>query len=130
MQKNIVLVALVSLLIGGLGTYAFVGKSAPDQSNRHMMSDGSMMSGSMTSGMKGGMDSMMAGLSGKTGDAFDKAFLSEMIMHHEGAVQMAEAALRDAKHAEIKTMAEAIISAQTAEIAQMKEWQKAWYGIE
>ncbi len=130
MQKNIVLVALVSLLIGGLGTYAFVGKTAPEQKNGHMMPDGNMMSGSMSSGMKGEMDSMMMGLSGKTGDAFDKTFLSEMIMHHEGAVQMAEAAKVNAKHAEIKMMADAIIAAQAAEIAQMKEWQKEWYGIE
>lgn len=127
---NIVLVAVVSLLIGGLGTYAFAGKSAPEQSAGHTMPDGNTMSSSMSSGMKGEMDSMMMGLSGKTGDAFDKAFLSEMITHHEGAVAMAEAALKNAKHAEKKTTANAIISAQTAEIAQMKEWQKEWYGIE
>lgn len=78
--------------------------------------------------MQGEMDAMMAGLAGKTGDDFDKAFLSEMIMHHEGAVYMAEAALQSAKHEEIKNMARAIISAQTSEINQMKGWQKMWYG--
>lgn len=130
MQKNLVIVAIVSLIIGGLGSYVFIEKPAIQQSMGHMMPDGSTMSGSMSSGMQGSMNSMMMGLSGKTGDAFDKAFLSEMIMHHEGAVAMAEAALKDAKHAEIKTMAEAIISTQTAEIAQMKAWQKEWYGME
>lgn len=51
-----------------------------------------------------------------------------MITHHEGAVEMAEAALKNAKHQEIKTMSHAIISAQTTEINQMRDWQKAWYG--
>ena len=95
---------------------------------RHQMPDGSMMSNNMS--MSDMMASMNAELEGKTGDEFDKAFLTEMIMHHEGAVDMAEAALEDAKHQEIKTMANAIISAQTSEIAQMKAWLKAWYNIE
>lgn len=124
MQKDLVLVAIVSLIIGGLGSYLFIEKPATAQPTAHIMS------GPVSSGMKGAMDSVTMGLAGKTGDAFDKVFLSEMIMHHEGAVTMAEAALKDAKHTEIKTMANAIISAQTTEIAQMKAWQKEWYGIE
>lgn len=77
--------------------------------------------------MHSAMSGMMSGLSGKTGDEFDKAFLSEMIEHHEGAVDMAEAALKNAKHQEIKDLAKAIIEAQTKEINQMKDWQKSWY---
>ncbi len=82
---------------------------------------------SSNSNMHGAMHNMMTGLSGKTGDDFDRAFLSEMIVHHEGAVDMAEAALKNAKHQEIKQMANEIISAQTKEINQMKDWQKNWY---
>ncbi|MEK9160838.1 MAG: DUF305 domain-containing protein [Patescibacteria group bacterium] len=74
------------------------------------------------------MDSMTASLDGKMGDAFDQAFLEEMIVHHEGAVAMAEEALKNAGHEEIKSMATAIISAQTAEIAQMHAWLSEWYG--
>ena len=73
------------------------------------------------------MDDRRGGLQGKTGDAFDQAFLSEMIMHHQGAVVMAQAALQNAKHQEIKDMARAIISAQTSEINQMQMWGKSWY---
>jgi uncharacterized protein (DUF305 family) len=40
---------------------------------------------------------------------------------------MANAALKNAKHQEIKDLANAIISAQTKEINQMKEWQTNWY---
>jgi uncharacterized protein (DUF305 family) len=91
-----------------------------------MMSNGMMM-GDNGMGMGNAMDDMMEGLLGKTGDDFDKAFLSEMIVHHQGAVSMAQAALQNAKHQEIKQMAQNIISAQTSEIQQMQQWQKSWY---
>jgi uncharacterized protein (DUF305 family) len=72
------------------------------------------------------MTNMQASLAGKTGDAFDRAFLSEMIVHHQGAVDMAVSAKAYAKHDELKQMADVIITAQNAEIAQMKTWQKQW----
>lgn len=126
MNNKTLLIVLIALVIGGAGGYLLADTNAR---NTHMMPGGGMMQGGMHSGMQGQMDSMMAGLAGKTGDEFDKAFLSEMIMHHEGAVVMAEAALQNAKHPEIKQMAEAIITAQTSEINQMKNWQQSWYGI-
>jgi uncharacterized protein (DUF305 family) len=73
------------------------------------------------------MQGMMAGLDGKTGDAFDKAFLSEMIMHHEGAVVMAQAVLKSSKRPEMLKLANDIISAQTGEIKMMQDWQSAWF---
>jgi hypothetical protein len=72
------------------------------------------------------MDDMATMLDGKTGDAFDKAFIEGMIPHHQGAIDMAKAAQKYAKHQEIKDMADAIISAQQSEIDMMKQWQKAW----
>lgn len=126
MDTKILLVAFVALLIGVGGGYVIAGNNTPER-DEHMMGSGDMMHND-SMGMSGAMDDMMQGLSGKSGDDFDKAFLSEMIMHHEGAVAMAEAALKNAKHEEIKQMANAIISAQTTEIKQMKDWQTAWYG--
>lgn len=117
MNTKTLFITLIALVIGGTGGY-LIGNSPK---NQHRMSDGSMMHGAM--------GDMMAGLEGKTGDEFDKAFLAEMIVHHEGAVDMAEAALKNAKHPEIKNMANAIISAQTSEIQQMQEWQESWYGM-
>jgi len=117
---KIILTGLVGLLIGIGGTFAALQERNGDDDG-HRMTDGSMMHGSMN-GMQGEMDSMMQGLSGKTGDAFDQAFLSEMIMHHQGAVAMAEAALKDARHQEIKDLA------QNTEIKGMQDWEKAWYG--
>lgn len=126
MDPKIIFVALVVLIIGIAGGYLLAVNKTSD-ANECVMSNGMMAhNGSMD--MNGTMDQMMQRLAGKSGDEFDKAFLSEMIMHHEGAVKMAEAAIKNAKHEEIKTMSNAIISAQTTEIQQMREWQKYWYG--
>ena len=70
--------------------------------------------------------SMTMSLEGKTGDAFDEAFLAEMIVHHEGALDMAELSAKNAKHPEIKQLSTEIIAAQKREITQMKQWQKDW----
>ena len=91
------------------------------------MHAGMAMPAAGMNGMAGMMKGMMMGLEGKTGDEFDKAFLSEMIMHHEGAVEMAQAALANAKHQEIKDLAKNIISAQNKEIADMQKWSTDWY---
>jgi uncharacterized protein (DUF305 family) len=75
------------------------------------------------------MDEMSADLKNKTGDEYDKAFIESMIVHHEGAVEMAQLSAANAKHDEIKKLSGAIISAQKNEIADMKQWQKDWgYG--
>lgn len=89
------------------------------------MPDGTMMGGDGSS-MSSMMMDMNAALRGKTGDEFDKAFLSEMIVHHQGAIDMAELALTNAGKQEIKDLSKAIITAQTKEIAEMKAWQKSW----
>lgn len=59
---------------------------------------------------------------------FDKRFIEAMIPHHEGAVTMAKDALQKAKHPEIVQMAKAIVASQQAEIDQMQQWRKTWYG--
>ena len=118
MDTKVLVAAPIGLIVGA-GGMALIG----ERSDR-IVADDSMGS------MHGTMGNMMSGLEGRTGDALDKAFLSEMIVHHEGAVEMAQAILANGKHAELKTMAEAIVSAQTGEIKQMKTWQKEWYGNE
>jgi uncharacterized protein (DUF305 family) len=82
---------------------------------------GSMMENMMENGM--GMSMM---LRGKTGDDFDRAFIQMMIPHHQDAINMANMALKDAKHDEMKNLARDIISAQQREIDMMKEWQRSW----
>jgi uncharacterized protein (DUF305 family) len=75
-----------------------------------------------------GMD--MGPMAVADGDApFDQRFIQAMIPHHEGALAMAQDALTKAERQEIKDLAQAVIAAQEAEIAQMRAWLKAWYGI-
>lgn len=59
----------------------------------------------------------------------EQRFLQAMISHHIGALHMAEMALEMSERAEIRTLAEAIIVAQNAEIEQMQGWLAEWYGV-
>jgi uncharacterized protein (DUF305 family) len=134
MQKNTgIIITIVTLVVGlGIGYQMGVSKvpvqvAQQNTQGGHMMPNGQMMGGGGTMSMADMMTSMNAALNGKTGDVFDQAFLSEMIIHHQGAVEMAQLALTNAKHQEVKDLAVGIISAQNKEITEMKVWQKNWY---
>lgn len=68
-----------------------------------------------------------AGASASSAD-YDQWFIDGMVPHHQAAIDMAKIARRKAEHAELKTLAEAIVADQDGEIAQMKGWRKSWYG--
>ncbi|MFN7107990.1 MAG: DUF305 domain-containing protein [Brevundimonas sp.] len=65
------------------------------------------------------MHEKMAAASGQT---VDQAYVAKMIAHHEGAVAMAQVALRDSRDPEIRRMAQIVVDTQTREIAEMKAW--------
>lgn len=96
------------------------------KTSMHQMPDGTMMADNGND-MASMMHDMNASLTGKTGDAFDKAFLSEMIVHHQGAVEMAQQVLTNSKRPELIQLANDIIKAQNGEIHMMQDWQKAWF---
>lgn len=54
------------------------------------------------------------------GAEFDKAFLTAMISHHEGAIDMCTTMLATGTSMTVKELAQKIIDAQTIEISQMK----------
>lgn len=91
----------------------------PASSGEMMVDHSSMM-------MSDDMAGMTAELENKTGDEFDASFLRLMIEHHQGAIDMARPGATNAKHQEIKDLSTAIVSDQTKEIAQMKQWQQEW----
>ena len=73
---------------------------------------------------------MMRDLTGLEGDALDRAFLDDMVRHHMMAVMMSQQLLtgRGAAHQEVTDLARRISAEQRAEIAQMRTWQRVWFG--
>lgn len=111
METKALLFGIIGFLLGGL-----VVSVAATQTNKDSHSEGMGMT----------MSQMTDGLRSKTGDDFDKAFISSMIEHHEGAIEMARLADKNAKHGEIKQMATDILTAQSREIDMMQTWQTDW----
>ncbi|MFD5798694.1 DUF305 domain-containing protein [Streptomyces diastatochromogenes] len=74
------------------------------------------------SGMSGMMsDDDMAALKKATGKDFDTKFLSLMVEHHQGAVEMATTEKSKGQYGPATGMADDIVSAQNAEIKEMKQ---------
>jgi uncharacterized protein (DUF305 family) len=69
----------------------------------------------------GGMldDSELAALKSATGSAFDRLWLLGMTGHHDGGIHMTQM-IEDASNPTIKKFGQDIVSAQTAQIEQMK----------
>ena len=97
------------------------GEDVPDTG------DGDM--GGMDHGGMDGMEDMpgmmssdeMDELESASGSAFDEMFLSMMIEHHEGAIEMAQTEQADGENPDEIDLAETIEDAQTAEIETMEE---------
>ena len=85
------------------------------------MSHGDMGHGTGGSAMPGMMDAdQMRALEDATGAAWDRMFLQMMIEHHEGAIEMAEAEVRDGENPDAVDLADTIITDQQAEIEHMR----------
>ncbi len=63
---------------------------------------------------------MMRDLSQLSGETLDRTFLEDMIMHHMGAIMMAQSVQPYIEHSEIETLTRAIVTTQSAEIQQMR----------
>jgi uncharacterized protein (DUF305 family) len=77
-----------------------------------------------------GLSAEEAGMSHMDGAAmirgkkpFDRAFVDEMIPHHQGATKMAEAVIAKGRDPEVRKLAEGIIEAQKKEIREMEEFR-------
>lgn len=76
--------------------------------------------GSMGHSMTGMMsESDMAELASLKGAAFDRRWLTMMVEHHEGAIEMAQDVLRSGRHTGTRDLASAVIETQQREIDEM-----------
>jgi uncharacterized protein (DUF305 family) len=92
------------------------GEDVPD-GGMSDMDHGDMSSDDMTGMMS---DEDMSALEDATGPEFDQMFLTMMIEHHEGAIEMARTEQADGEFADAKDLAEDIETAQTEEIQTMQ----------
>ncbi len=121
-------VALPTLLAAALALASCGGSGAGGDDMRGMEHGSGSTQGETTGGMAGmNHEGMASGemaremLYDENGEYSDVRFVDSMTPHHEGAVEMAEVALENAEHEEIKDLAGDIISAQTAEIEILGE---------
>jgi uncharacterized protein (DUF305 family) len=107
---------VVFIIIGLLAGYFIWGykKSTPIVYNEMQM-------------MHNSMDNMTMALGHKTGDDFDMGFIDQMVIHHQGAIDMANQVLETSKRPELIQMANEIIIAQTKEINTMNQWKSDWF---
>jgi uncharacterized protein (DUF305 family) len=114
-----------STLVVGCSSSPSVDSASADSTSADSTSqapDSMPMGGDMPMG-----DHMMNMDLGPKDAEFDLRFIDGMMVHHQGAVTMAEAALQNSQRPEIKQLAQGIIAAQQKEIEQMQEWRQAWY---
>ena len=58
---------------------------------------------------------------------FDRAFLEQMIPHHQMGVMMSTMAANNTNQIEIRKLAEEMSSEQSKEIKMMDDWYREWY---
>jgi uncharacterized protein (DUF305 family) len=124
-------IALILAACGGAGGGQQGSGSGSEQESAEKTSGGmagmdhsQMDHGSMGMG-SGGMAREMVMENGKYSD---RAFIDAMVPHHQGAVEMAEVALENAEHQEIKQLSRNIVSTQQAEIEELKAIKEKEFG--
>lgn len=100
-----------------------VDLSVMDHSGHDMGRDATAELTEAQAAYKAANDSMHAAMADIPADP-DVAFMQGMLAHHKGAVTMSEVALKYAKDTKARDLANRVIAAQTAEIAEMEAWLK------
>jgi uncharacterized protein (DUF305 family) len=124
------LLAVASILAacGGAGSGQQGSGSGSEQESAEKTGGGmdhsQMGHGSMDMG-SGDMARQMVMENGKYSD---ERFIDAMVPHHQGAIEMAEVALKNAEHEEIIELSRNIISSQQAEIEELKAIKKQEFG--
>lgn len=118
------LLAAIALLVAACGGAGGMGNMDEDQMEKGGRPAKESMKGMDHSKMDGGSGGMVM----KKGRYSDERFIDAMVPHHEGAVEMAEVALENAGHEQIRQLAEDIVSTQEAEIRELKSIKQEEFG--
>ena len=113
-------VALILAACGGAGG----GQQGSGSGGMAGMDHSQMGHGSMGMGSKGMARQMVM----ENGKYSDRRFIDAMVPHHQGAIAMAEVALKNAQHEEIIQLSRNIISSQQAEIEELKSIKQEEFG--
>ena len=106
----------IETLTGWLGAW---GQELPGEMDMGGMDHGAMQMDGMD------QETVMAELSGLSGNDFDRRFLEVMVEHHRGAIEMAEEHRAEGENAEALRLSGSIIDAQTLEITEMTNLLRA-----
>ena len=110
---------------GGTTTTAFSTTSTPSTTSAGAAT-GTMMSEPMMSGSGSAMMSTLSAGASNEHNAADLTFAQMMIVHHQGAIEMADLATDRAVNSQVKDLAARIEAAQGPGIEQMQAWLTAW----
>ena len=113
-------VALILAACGGAGG----GQQGSGSGGMAGMDHSQMGHGSMGMGSKGMARQMVM----ENGKYSDRRFIDAMVPQHQGAIAMAEVALKNAQHEEIIQLSRKIISSQQAEIEELKSIKQEEFG--
>jgi uncharacterized protein (DUF305 family) len=118
MIRSVLPAAFALSLVGSLA----LAQEASDGSEAAMegMDHSAMAEGTAMADMMTAMDGMMSAMPTESSGMVDADFLLMMIPHHQSAIDMARVELEQGADEETRTMAQEIIDAQEAEIAEMR----------
>lgn len=139
-NSNVIIGGLAGIIVGLVVGYLIGVNTTPDlgwmhddghmhdhayeEMGEHMYESGFLR---QDGAMQHAMDEMMLGFRGKEGVAYEEAFLRGMIVHHLGAVAMAEELKEETNRPELLEFADKIINAQSGEIEEMQTWLETWF---
>ncbi len=124
-RKLVILLGLMGMSFGSIAACTpNADNASSSQSNQIVSSSPDTPAGKQD---HMGMDHSMAMDLGPADADYDLRFIDGMILHHQGAVVMAEEALEKSTRPELKQLSTEIIAAQKQEIAQMQGWRTSWY---